>query len=452
MALHKIRRGLSLPIAGAPEQTVQDGPSIRRVAIVADDFPGLKARMHVDVGQDVALGQVLFEDRTIEGVRHTAPGAGRIVAINRGGRRVLQSVVIELVNPDTAEPAVDFDTWSGGAEQTSEDAIRALLVESGQWTAIRARPFGKVPPPAGRPAALFITATDSNPLAPDPDVVIEARREDFGLGLRLLAQLTDGPTYLCVAKGSSVSQVDAPVSVEEFSGPHPAGTAGVHIHTLLPVNRRRSVWHIGYQDVIAIGCLFQTGRLDVERVLSVAGPPVPHPKLVRTRLGASVSELLAEDGLPPGIRVVSGSPLSGKSTTREPFDYVGRYDNQVSVLLEGRDREFLGWIAPGAKRFSLFPVFLSSLLPRHPLAMTTSTHGSPRAIIPNGQYERVMPMDLVPSYLLRALAVGDIERAEELGCLELIEEDLALCTFVDPGKNEFGPMLRKNLELIEKEG
>jgi len=420
--------------------------------VVADDFPGLKARMHVEVGQDVSLGQVLFEDRTIEGVRHTAPGAGRVVAINRGARRVLQSVVIELAKTDTVEPAVVFDTWGGGAEQISEDAIRALLVESGQWTAIRARPFGKVAPPAGRPAALFVTAIDSNPLAPNPDVVIEARREDFTLGLRLLAQLTDGPTYLCVAKGSSVGQVDAPVSVEEFSGPHPAGTAGVHIHTLLPVSRRRSVWHVGYQDVMAIGQLFQTGRLDVERVFSVAGPPVPRPRLVRTRLGASVSELLADDGLPPGIRVISGSPLSGKSTTREPFAYVGRYDNQVSVLLEGREREFLGWIAPGAGRFSIFPVFLSSLLPRRRLAMTTSTHGSPRPIIPNGQYQRVMPMDLVPSYLLRALAVGDIERAEELGCLELIEEDLALCTFVDPGKNEFGPMLRKNLELIEKDG
>jgi Na+-transporting NADH:ubiquinone oxidoreductase subunit A len=248
--------------------------------------------------------------------------------------------------------------------------------------------------------------------------------------------------------------VDAPVSVEEFTGPHPAGTAGVHIHILAPVSRRRSVWHVGYQDVMAMGRLFQTGRLDVERVYSVAGPPVPRPRLVATRLGASVTELLAEDGLPAWdkIRVISGSPLAGKSAAREPFAYVGRYDNQVSVLLEDREREFLGWIIPGARRFSIFPAFLSSLLPRRPLAMTTSTHGSPRAIIPNGQYQRVMPMDLVPSYLLRALAVGDIERAEELGCLELIEEDLALCTFVDPGKNEFGPMLRKNLELIEKEG
>jgi len=451
MALHKIRKGLDLPIAGAPEQTVHHGPAVRHVAVVADDFPGLKARMHVEVGQDVALGQVLFEDRTIGGVRHTAPGAGRVVAVNRGARRVLQSVVIELATTDAVESAVAFDTWRG-VNESSEDAIRALLVESGQWTAIRARPFGKVALPAGRPDALFVTAMDSNPLAANPDIIIEARRADFTLGLRLVAQLTDGPTYLCVARGSSVGQVDAPVSVEEFSGPHPAGTAGVHIHTLAPVSRQRSVWHVGYQDVIAMGRLFQTGRLDVERVVSVAGPPVPRPRLVRTRLGASVTELLAAEGLPAGIRVISGSPLAGKSTAREPFAYVGRYDNQVSVLLEDRERAFLGWIAPGAKRFSLFPVFLSSVLPRRPLPMTTSTHGSPRAIIPNGQYERVMPMDLVPSYLLRALAVGDIERAEELGCLELIEEDLALCTFVDPGKNEFGPMLRKNLELIEKDG
>jgi len=408
--------------------------------------------MHVEEGEHVVLGQTLFEDRSIPGVRHTAPGAGRVVAITRGSRRVLQSIAIELTPQDDEEHLV-FDSWPGTTEDPSDDAVRALLVESGQWTALRTRPFGKVPPPDGRPAALFVTAIDTAPLAPDPAVIVEGRREDFVFGLRLLAKLTEGTTYVCVARGSSVALgLDAPVSVEEFTGPHPAGAAGTHIHRLAPVSRTRTVWHIGYQDVIAIGSLFRTGRVDVERVVGVAGPPVPHPRLVRTRVGASVDDLLAEDSVPMGVRVIAGSPLDGKSAAKEPFAFLGRYDNQVSVLREDRAREFLGWIMPGGKRFSLFPSFLSSLLPRRPLDMTTSTHGAPRPIIPNGQFERVMPMDLVPSYLLRALAVGDIERAEALGCLELIEEDLALCTFVDPGKNDFGPMLRKNLSLIEKDG
>jgi Na+-transporting NADH:ubiquinone oxidoreductase subunit A len=451
MALHKIRRGLDIPIAGRPEQHIHPGPPIGSVAVVADVFPGLKPRLHVQPGDEVVVGQTLFEDRSIPGVRHTSPGAGRVAAVNRGSRRVLQSVIIDTEPGD--EPHATYQSWNGAATDPGEDAIRALLVESGQWTALRARPFGRVPAPDSKPAALFVTAMDTAPLAPDPAVIVAERHDDFVHGLRILATLTDGTTHVCVAPGSTIAQgLDAPVTVEEFAGPHPAGTAGVHIHLVAPASRRRTVWHVGYQDVIAVGHLFRTGRLDVERVVAIGGPPVTTPRLVRTRLGAELDDLLAQDKLPMAVRVISGSPLDGRSAAKEAFSYLGRYDQQVSVLREGRKREFLGWIMPGAKRFSIFPAFLSSLLPRRPLAMTTSTNGSRRPIIPNGQYERVMAMDLVPSYLLRALAVGDIERAEELGCLELIEEDLALCTFVDPGKNDFGPMLRKNLDLIEKDG
>lgn len=448
MALHKIRKGLDVPIAGAPEQRAEDGPPIRRVAVLADDFPGLKPRMHVEEGQRVARGQLLFEDRNTPGVRHTAPAAGRVREINRGARRVLQSVVIEAGEDDHA----DFESWGGPTTEPSSDQVRALLVESGLWTALRTRPFGKVPDPAGSPAALFVTACDTNPLAPDPEVVLEPSWDAFQAGVRIVSLLTDGSTYLCTGAGSSIpSRVDAPVSIEEFSGPHPSGTAGVHIHTLAPVSRLRTVWHIGYQEVVAIGRLFGEGRLPAERVLALAGPPVARPRLIRTRVGASVADLTAPESLPPECRIVSGSPLSGKAA-RDVFAYAGRYDNQISVLREDSERRFMGWLMPGLNSFSNFPVFLSSWLPRRPLAMTTSTHGGHRAIIANGQFDRVMPMDLIPAYLLRALAVGDIERAEELGCLELIEEDLALCTFVDPGKNEFGPMLRKNLQMIEDEG
>jgi Na+-transporting NADH:ubiquinone oxidoreductase subunit A len=405
--------------------------------------------MHVEVGQDVLAGQLLFEDRNTPGVRHTAPGAGRVVEVNRGPRRVLQSVVIEL-GPD--QTSASFESRPGSESEPSSESIRALLVESGLWTGLRCRPFGKVPDPVTTPAAIFVTAIDTNPLAPDPAVVLEPSSDAFQAGLRLVARLTEGQTYLCVARKSSIgSRVDAPVSVEEFSGPHPAGTPGVHIHSIAPVSRRRTVWHIGYQDVVAIGELFRDGEFPTDRVLALGGPPLANPRLIRTRLGAAVADILATDDLPSDCRIISGSPLSGK-TARDAFAYVGRYDNQVSVLAEDRERKFLGWIAPGLKNYSVFPVFLSSLLPQRPLQMTTSTNGSARVIIPNGQFERDMPMDLVPSYLLRALAVGDIERAEELGCLELIEEDLALCSFVDPGKSDFGPMLRKNLDMIERDG
>jgi Na+-transporting NADH:ubiquinone oxidoreductase subunit A len=295
---------------------------------------------------------------------------------------------------------------------------------------------------------------DTEPLAASPEVVIRERREDFELGLRLISKLTDETTYLCVAAGSELAQgCDATlVSVEEFQGPHPAGTPGLHIHLLAPVSRGRTVWTLGYQDAIAIGALFATGRLFVERVISLAGPPVRRPRLVRSRLGASTEQHHDGECVAGEVRVISGSVLSGKKAMGPVFGFLCRHHLQISALAEGREREFMGWAAPGVRRFSVLPVFTSRLLRPKSFDFTTSTHGSQRPIVPIGLYERVMPMDILPTFLLRALAVGDIEHAEQLGALELDEEDLALCSFVDPGKADFGPMLRHNLERIEKEG
>ena len=461
MGQHKIRKGLDLPLSGAPEQRISDGPRVGRVALVADDFPGLKPRMLVEEGDAVRRGDPVFEDRSIAGVVHTAPGAGTVVAVNRGERRALQSVVIELSDGERAGAPSEsdfrpFESYRGGStEGFTRDEIEALLAESGQWAAFRTRPFSKVPALGTTPAGIFVTAIDTNPLAPDPDVIVSDARDDFDLGLEVTCALTDGPTYLCVRTGSSIPQsVTAPVTVEEFSGPHPAGTAGLHIHTLMPVNRNRTVWSIGYQDVIAIGRLFRTGRLSVERVVSIAGPPVGNPRLVRTRVGADVAELTAgeTDLAERDVRWISGSVLSGKAARGESYGYLGRYDRQVSALREGREREFLGWLSPGFRRFSLLPIYLSKLFGTRRVEFTTSTNGSHRPIVPIGMYERVMPMDIIPTYLLRSLMVGDVEEAEKLGCLELDEEDLALCTFVDPGKEDFGPILRTNLEMIQKEG
>jgi len=461
MGLHKIRKGLDLPLRGAPDQSISDGPRVGRVAFMADDFPGLKPRMLVEEGSTVRRGDPLLDDRSVEGVRHTAPGAGVVVAVNRGERRVLESVVIELTEGErqgaaTQSDLASFDSYAGAAaDPVSRDEVVALLVESGQWTAFRTRPFSKVPRPSDAPAAIFVTAMDTNPLAADPQVVVEQSRSDFDLGLRLISSLTEGRTYLCVSPGSSIaSGAGDSVDVEEFAGPHPAGTAGVHIHTLMPVSRNRTVWWVGYQDVIATGALFRTGALSVERVIAIAGPPVNGPRLVRTRVGASVPELTAgeTDLADRDVRWISGSVLSGKAVRGEKFGYLGRYDSQLCAIREGREREFLGWLSPGWRRFSVLPIYLSRIFGTKRVEFTTATHGSHRPIVPIGMYERVMPMDILPTFLLRSLMVGDIEEAEKLGCLELDEEDLALCTFVDPGKEDFGPILRKNLEMIQKEG
>ncbi len=458
MASHKITKGLDLPLSGRPTQVIRERIQPTRVAVVADDFPGMKPRMHVEEGQVVKRGQVLFEDRKSEGVLHTAPGAGRVIGIHRGAKRALQSVVIDLSDGERSGEAPEtecqpFESYTGKAEaDLSRSEIRDLLVESGQWAALRTRPYSKVPGVNSEPAAIFVTAIDSSPLAPLPEVVLADRRADFEQGLRLVARLSGGKTYLCLREHSDLAEgLDAPVQTEYFSGPHPAGNPGLHIHLLEPVHRNKTVWHIGYQDIAAIGRLFSTGRLDVDRVISIAGPPVADPRLVRTRLGICIEDVAPGD-FKSEVRLISGSVLSGKKADGDSFGYLGRYERQISVLDEGRERELLGWLAPGRSRFSVLRIFLSNFVAPQKFEMNTSLNGGERAMVPIGSYERVMPMDILPTFLLRSMLVGDVERAEELGALELDEEDLALCTFVCHSKIDYGPVLRRNLEIIEKEG
>ena len=459
MALHRIEKGLDLPIEGAPLQVVRGERLPLRVAVMADDFPGLKPGMAVAEGDRVRRGQLLFEDRKQPGVRHTAPGAGQVVGVNRGAKRALQSVVIHLNESERAGAPTDadfepFQSYTGAdVGSLSADQVRALLVESGQWTALRTRPFSKTPAVDESAHAIFVTAIDTNPLAPLPDVVVERRREEFDRGLAAIAKLTSGATHLCVHVDSEIpAHTTAPVQVQRFEGPHPAGNAGLHIHLIDPVGREKTVWTIGYQDVIAIGSLVATGRLDVERVVSVAGPPVEEPQLVTSRLGASVSDIAGPLPADDELRLIAGSVLSGKAAAGEVFGFLGRFHHQVSVLREGREREFLGWLTPGLDAFSSAPIYLSRLLPKKLFGFSTTTNGSPRAMVPIGMYENVSPMDILPTFLLRSLIVGDVEQAEKLGILELDEEDVALFSFVCPGKTDYGPLLRTNLETIEKEG
>jgi Na+-transporting NADH:ubiquinone oxidoreductase subunit A len=453
MAVHRTRRGLDLPLAGDPEQRVEPARPVSRVALVAADYVGLRAALRVQPGDPVLRGQPLFEDRKNPGVPFTAPAAGRIVAVHRGDKRALVSVVIDAAEEDGADPQQPLESFTGRAPASLDrDAVRALLIESGLWTAFRTRPFSRIPAPASLPQAIFVTVTDTRPHAPAPDLVLAGRAEDFAAGVTCLARLTDGTVYVCKTAGANVPAPASPrVRIEEFTGPHPSGTAGLHIHLLHPVSLGRSVWHVGYQDVAAIGHLFLTGRIDVERVIALAGPGVARPRLLRTRLGASTDELAAGELRDGPQRVVSGSVLDGRTAAGEADGYLGRYHLQLTALAEGHDRELFGWIAPGTEKFSLTGSVLGAFRRAHRFAFTTTTNGSPRAMVPIGTYERVMPFDLMPTFLLRALITGDAERAAELGCLELDEEDLALCTYVCPGKFEYGPLLRSTLERIEKE-
>lgn len=458
--IHRFTRGLKLPITGEPEQCLEHASSVSRVALLADDYVGLRPRLCVDEGDEVLRGQLLFEDKALPGVRHTSPGHGRVAAICRGERRAFQSVVIELADGDRdgCGEQIHLSSFAGHEPAgLGGDAVRELLIESGLWTALRARPFSRVADPATRPRSIFVTAMDTEPLAPDVEVALRGREADFGRGLAVLTALTDGPVFVCTSVNFSLELPSLNrIRHERFAGPHPAGTVGLHIHTLDPVGRGRSAWHVGYQDTLAIGHLFETGTIDLQQVVSLAGPGALRPRLLQTRRGASTEELIAGEsaGGQQGrdVRVISGSVLAGRTACGPVLGYLGRYHRQVSLLPECNSRELLGWAGAGLGKFTSIGVFLSRLRPGRRFAMTTAVNGSPRAIVPIGLYERVMPFDLPTTFLLKALLTRDVERAEELGCLELDEEDLALCTFVCSGKNEYGAPLREVLNLLEKEG
>ena len=464
MASHKIKKGLTLPITGNPHlpeagEAVSSGPTIHKVAVIAADFVGMKPRMLVQEGDAVKRGTPLFEDRKRPGVLHTAPGSGTVVGVNRGAKRALLSVVIELNEREQSGAVSDddfesFDAYTGvPAADLSRDQARDLLVQSGLWTALRARPFSRVPPLDGTPASIFVTAIDTHPLAADVDVAMGGDQAAFEAGLTVLTKLTDGPVHLCRAPGSQVSagMVDG-VHLQEFAGPHPAGLPGTHIHMVDPVHREKFVWYINYADVQMIGRLATTGQLHPERVVSLAGPMVENPRLVKTRLGASTADLTEGQLFDRDCRLVSGSIFGGRTASGDITGFLGRYALQLSVLEEDRNREFLGWLTPGENAFSIFPIYVAKLFGGHKFGFTTNTNGSHRAMVPIGMYEDVMPLDIIPTFLLRSLAAKDLEKIEQLGALELDEEDLALCTMVCPGKNDWGAILRDNLDTIEREG
>lgn len=452
----RISKGLDIPIAGAPEPTVELGHSVRSVALLGSDYLGLKPKMLVQEGDQVSLGQALFIEKRDPDVMFTAPGSGRVVAINRGARRVLQSVVIELdeFETDTSE----YTRLAGSDPETIEQsAIRSALFTSGLWTAFRTRPYSKVPQSDSSPHSIFVTAIDTQPLAADPGVVLDTHREAFLIGLQIISSLTEGTIYICTEADWKGPVSDSQrMQHVEFSGPHPAGMPGTHIHHLDPVSGDRTVWHIGYQDVIAIGKLFTDGRLWVERTVALGGAGFERPRLVTSRLGASVDELVAGELKAVGAkqkspRLISGSVLSGR-TADGAEAYLGRYHLQVAAIPQDNERYLFGWLGLFNRRYSFAGLLKRQQDHSQRLPFSTILNGRSTALVPVDAFERVMPLDILPVPLLRALLIKDTDQAQALGCLELDAEDLALCSFVCPGKNDYGTVLRINLVQIERYG
>ena len=452
--LIQVKKGLDIPLSGKPEQRIEDCSPPPHVAVVFRAYHSLKPHLNVSVGDEVAKGQVLVENKVLPGVCYTSPASGVVEAIHRGDRRKLLSVVIRCEGQHHRQ----FDKF--GEDQLASldrERVQSQLLTSGLWTTLRARPYSETPEPDSIPNSIFVTAMDSRPLAADPQVIIaatSAQSQYFNSGLKILSRLGEGTIYVCVAKDSSITVPDDPqLKRVEFSGPHPAGLLGTHIHFLDPIYGSKTVWGIGYQDVIAIGKLFLTGRYSARRVISFAGPAVKNPRLLRVQIGTSLHDICSGELNDEAVRIIAGSPLDGSDVVEETA-YLGAFELQVSVLPKQAETPSLAWIRPSLNLFSITRAFpLSSLGKDKPKwSFTCMQNGSKRAVVPIGLYERVMPLDLLATQLIKSLLVMDTDTSQQLGCLELDEEDLALCSYVCPGKHDLGPILRSNLEKIKQEG
>ncbi|MEM6941021.1 MAG: Na(+)-translocating NADH-quinone reductase subunit A [Pseudomonadota bacterium] len=443
----ELRKGLDLPILGAPDGAIGDAPSIRSVGVLGDDYIDLKPRLTVAEGDVVVAGTPLMHDKNMPEALIVSPAAGKVRAINRGARRKLISVVIDI-DPEAGEP-VDF---SDVGDVATREGLVEKLCAAGLWTSFRTRPYSKVPAPDAQPAAIYVAALDTEPLAADPVVAIKEDAEAFTAGLRAITRLTEGPTYLCQGDGDPLPGHDVErVEPVSFTGPHPAGLAGTHMHFLTPPTAERFVWTVGYQDVIVIGRLLLTGTYDPSCIISLCGPACANPRLVRTVAGASMVDL-AQDDLPAEmpVRLISGSVLSGRAGAGQSA-YLGRYARQITIIEEDRKQIPMGWIRPMVEKYALQPV-LGSAMSKRAFPLTSNLNGGRRAMVPIGTFEGLMPQDFLPTQLLRALLVMDTDQAQLLGALELDEEDVGLVGFACPAKYEYGMALRDCLTKIEREG
>ena len=394
-------------------------PSVQTVAFLGADYPGVVFDLKVAEGDPIVAGQILCVDRRRTEVAFVASAAGRVRRIRLGARRRLESIEI-------ACEGEAYRTFDAGPAAQGSDSLRGLLLQSGAWAGFRTRPFGHVPDPSGRPHAIFVTATDTNPLAPDPVAVLAPQRELFQRGAEALLHLTDGPVYICQPDSAPLVPAQDRMRVVTFSGPHPSGLPGTHIHHVIPASRQRSVWQIGYQDVAAIGHLLNTGRIMARRVLSVGGAGLADSALVCAPLGAKLSDLVHGRGNADAAQLLSGSILSGQRV-----EYLRRHDLQVTVTRRDPPER-------------LARTFWQRQLDRIRTPQTGAT-------LPLEGFERVFPLDLLPVPILRALAVGDVETAERLGCLELLEDDLALLSHLCPSGSDYGMLLRRTLDILAQE-
>jgi Na+-transporting NADH:ubiquinone oxidoreductase subunit A len=441
----KISKGLDIKLVGSAETTISDIHP-ESFAIKPTDFIGVFPRLLIKEGDTVKAGTPLFMDKYREDIIFTSPHSGKVLEIKRGDKRALLEIRMET---DSSNDQIDFEPIN--PLSSSRDAVKEKLLKSGLWTLIRQRPYNIIANPAVQPKSIFVSAFDSAPLAPDYDFIVKGKGEDFQNGLNVLKALTDGKVYLSVSDKTKAPEFLSAKNVEinAFKGPHPAGNVGIQIHHLDPINKGEAVWVVKMQDVITIGYLFRTGVINADVIVALAGSEVTKPQYYRTIRGGCIKKMVERNVSNNELRYISGNVLTG--TAIRPDNFLGYYDNIVTVIPEGHHSEFLGWAKPGFGKFSTSGSFPSKLTPNKEYVLDTNLHGGERAYVMTGKFEQVLPMDILPLQLIKSIIYEDIDLMESLGIYEVEPEDFALAEFIDTSKTNIQALVRRGLEIMRKE-
>lgn len=444
----KLKKGLDILLEGEAKRELTRLPLVHAYALKPEDFPGVTPKLLVRVDDEVKVGTPLFFDKYRPQILFTSPVSGKVSAIVRGEKRKILEVVI---TPEAEQVYETFDVPA--IEATDREQIKSLMLKAGLWPMIIQRPFGIVANPQDTPKSIFISGFDSAPLAPDMNFVLENEAENLETGFALLGKLTDGKVYLGLKNGTSgvLNQVKN-AEIRLFEGPHPAGNVGVQIHHIDPINKGDVVWTVDVQHVAMIGRFFRTGRVDMSKIVALTGSETAQPRYFSVITGLPINSIVRQKELrsqTEKVRIISGNVLTGRRV--EPEGYLGFYSNQVTVIPEGDTYEFLGWGMPRLNKFSVSRSYFSWLSSKKHYRLDTNMNGGVRAYVVTGLYDKYLPMDIYPLYLLKAILAGDIDKMENLGIYEVIEEDFALCEFVDPSKTEMQAIIRQGIDLMIKE-
>ena len=441
-----IKKGLDIKLLGEAEKTIVD-LNAEKFAVKPPDFIGCFPKVIVKEGDDVKAGTPLYFDKYRDNIIFTSPVSGKVEAIKRGPKRRLLEIIIDS---DGKNEAIDFG--SSKINSLKKDEIVEKMLKSGVWPVLRQRPYSVIANPNETPKAIFVAAYDTSPLAPDFDLIVHGQGDEFQAGLDVLTKLTEGIVHLNVDANRTTSKVflnSKNVQINTFSGPHPSGNVSVHISKVDPINKGDIVWYLYPQDVLTIGKLFLEGKYDSSRVIALAGSEVKNPKYYKTFVGASITNMVADNTSKGDNRFISGTVLTGEKIEKDGF--VGFYDSIVTVIPEGNHHEFFGWLLPGFGKFSFSKTFPAWLTPNKKYKVDTNLHGGVRAYVMTGKFEKVFPFDIYPLQLIKAVLVEDIDLMENLGIYEIDHEDFALCEVIDTSKTEIQSIIRKGLDMMRQE-